>query len=201
MRLVTLVLAVGCLSLAGSLQPMPAVAADDARSVVTQFVDQSLRVIGDPQAAPTDRAHRFQALIDRYFDIPVIARFALGPYWQTSSEAERRQFTKTFEDHLVRSYVNRFNDYRGETFRITADRIQDGRIIVSGEIVRASAGAPVPMDWIVQETPSGLRIRDVAISGISLALTYRNEFSSVVQRNNGQVAALIDALQALSSER
>jgi phospholipid transport system substrate-binding protein len=196
MRLINLAFAFALLGFAGMLPSSPALAANPAEPLVSQFVDKSLGIIEDPQIAAIDRAGHFHDLFRQYFDIPVIARFVLGRYWEDASEEERRQFTDAFEEHLVRSYVHRFQNYAGEKFRITSGRMQDQRIIDSAEIIRIDGQAPVLLDWIVASTPSGLRIRDISMAGVSIAMTYRNEFTSVMQRNDGKVSALIAALRA-----
>src|SRR6185437_8392266 len=147
----------------------------------------------DPLIGESDRERDFRALVDEYFDFPAIASFVLGRYWKTASEDERRQFTAAFEDHMVRAYVVRFSDYKGEKFRVMPARQEgDSGTIVPAEIQRPGGLPSVVLDWKVQ----GLRIRDVSVSGVSMALTYRDEFASVVQNNNGQVAALTAALRA-----
>jgi phospholipid transport system substrate-binding protein len=193
--------AVAGLAIALTLSAQPGLAADNAVAVVTQFSDKTLQIINDPQIPASDRERRFHALVDEYFDIPWIARFVMGRYWQAASEDERRQFTEAFEDHMVRAYVARFRDYSGETFRVMPARREDETgTIVPAEIRRPGNQPRVVLDWRVQKGPAGLRIRDVSIDGISMALTYRDEMAAVIQRSNGQVAILITALRDKSGD-
>lgn len=178
-----------------------AFAADDAVALVTQFGDKTLQIISDPKIGATDRERGFHALIDQYFDFPAIARFVLGRYWQPASETERQQFTAAFEDHMVHAYVVRFSDYSGETFKVMPSRAEgESGTVVPAQILRARGQPPVVLDWKVQGAPASLRIRDVSISGVSMAVTYRDEFASMVQRNNGQLAVLIAALRDSSRD-
>ncbi len=168
-------------------------AADNAVALVTHFGDKTIRIFKDPLTGARDRERDFHALVDEYFDFPAIASFVLGRYWKTASEDERQQFTAAFEDHMVRAYVVRFSDYKGEKFKVMPPRLEgDSGTIVPAEIQRPDGRPSVVLDWKVQ----GLRIRDVSVSGVSMALTYRDEFASVVQNNNGDVAALTAALRA-----
>ncbi len=203
MRLPRLAAAAG-LALA-LLVPVPPAAADavpDAVALVTRFCDSTLRIVGDPQLPAAERERRFRVLVDEYFDFPAIARFVLGRFWQAASDDERQQFTAAFEGHMVRAHVERFGElYRGETFTVRAARTEgEGVTIVPVQILRPGGQAPMVLDWQVQATPAGLRIRDVGIAGISMARTYRDEFASVVLRNNGRVAVLIAALRARIGE-
>jgi phospholipid transport system substrate-binding protein len=200
MRLSRLVSAAG-LAITLTMGAPPSRAADDAAALVTQFCDRTLRIISDPRIAAADRERRLHALVDEAFDFPAIARYVLGRYWPTASEGERAQFTAAFEDHMVRSYVVRFSGYGGEKLRVLAARPEgDGVTIVPVEILRPNGQPPVVLNWQVQRAPAGWRIRDVSISGVSMAVTYRDEFASVVQRSNGKVAVLIAALRAKSGD-
>ena len=97
---------------------------------------------------------------------------------------------------MVHAYVERFSDYSGETFKVMPSHVEgENGTIVPAQILRAGGQPPVVLDWRVQGPPTGLRIRDVSISGVSMAVTYRDEFASMIQRNNGQVGVLIAALR------
>jgi phospholipid transport system substrate-binding protein len=199
MRLPRLAAAAG-LALALSLGASPGRAADtatEAVTLVTRFCDSTLQIVSDPQAGAAARERRFRQLIDDHFDFPAIARFVLGRHWQTASEEERRAFTAAFQDHMVRANVERFSDlYDGETFTVRAARADGaGVTIVPVQILRPGGQPPVVLDWQVQQTQAGLRIRDVGIAGVSMARTYRDEFAAVVQRGDGRVAVLIAALR------
>jgi phospholipid transport system substrate-binding protein len=201
MRLSRLASAAG-LAIALTEGALPGLAADDAVAVVTQVCDKTLEIISDPRIAAADRERHFHALVDEYFDFPAIARFVLGRYWQTASEDQRAQFTAAFENHMVHAYVVRFGAYSGEKFRVTAARAEnDGSTIVPVEILRPGSQPPVVLNWKLQGATAGLRIRDVSISGVSMAVTYRDEFAAVVQRSNGQVAVLIAALREKSGDK
>jgi phospholipid transport system substrate-binding protein len=192
MHLPRLVYAAG-LSIALTVYAPPGLAADKAVALVTQFGDKTIQIFKDPLIGAPDREHDFRALVDEYFDFPAIAKFVLGRYWKTASEDERQQFTAAFEDHMVRAYAARFSDYKGENFKVMPARLEgDNGTIVPAEILRPDGQPSAVLDWKVQD----LRIRDVSVSGVSMALTYRDEFAAVVRDNNGQVAALTAALRA-----
>jgi phospholipid transport system substrate-binding protein len=177
------------------LEPRPA-RADDAQSLVSDFGDKTISLIQDTKIAPADRERRFRALIDRYFDMPAIAAFVLARFWKGVGDSERAEFINALEDHIAQAYIGRFKDYAGETFAVKPGARQRDSTMVPSSIVRADGRPPLPVDWTVQESPNGPRIRDVSVSGVSMAITYRDEFSSMVQRNNGQVGPLITALRA-----
>lgn len=199
MRRLRLILAAGLLLLsAAGLEPRRAWA-EDAQSLVSAFGDKTIILIRDTKIAPADRERQFRTLIDRYFDMPAIAGFVLARSWKGVGDSERAEFISALEGHIVQAYLGRFKQYAGETFAVKPGWRQQDSTTVPSSIVRTDGGPPLLVDWTVQDSPSGLRIRDVSVSGVSMALTYRDEFSSVVQRNNGQIGPLIAALRATTA--
>jgi phospholipid transport system substrate-binding protein len=51
------------------------------------------------------------------------------------------------------------------------------------------------LDWRVAEINGQPRVVDVIAEGTSLRLTTRSEYAAVIQRNNGRVASLLEAMR------
>jgi phospholipid transport system substrate-binding protein len=174
----------------------PGRAEDEAAALISRLGQQVLQMLNDKNLTQAQRTERFHALVDQNFDFPVISRFVLGRSWQTASDAERQQFGRVFEDYMVQAYANRFSDYSGQTLKVTGERKESERTtIVSSEITQPSGTPPAKVDWRVTTTPNGPKITDVSIGGVSMALTYRDQFASAIQRGGGKVSALIAELQ------
>lgn len=147
-------------------------------------------VILKDQKSPADRHQQFRALIDERFDMPAIAQFVAGRYWRTADEAERKRFTAAFTDYMVDFYTARFADYGNQTLKILGQRATGEGWIVASQILNPNAVPGSPLDWRIGQSAQGYKITDVAIGGVSLAITKRDEFSAVIQRNGGKISAL-----------
>jgi phospholipid transport system substrate-binding protein len=183
----------------------PCYAADDPgapSTFIAQLARQALRSANDKTLSSIDRQRRFEGLLDKDFNVPRIASFVLGRYWQTASDGERQEFTAVFRDFLARSYSQRFAEYSGEPFRVLRQRAESATsTVVYTEVDRPDTDQPLEVDWRVADH-DGYRIDDVSIAGISMALTQREEFSSFLQRNGGSVSRLIRQLQVkMSAQR
>ena len=59
----------------------------------------------------------------------------------------------------------------------------------------------VKMDWrVYTKNPQKLLIRDVIIEGLSLARTQKEEFSSIIENNSGDINALFIKLKEFSEQ-
>jgi len=127
--------------LAGALAPaIPAEAAADPAALISNLGSQALQVLGK-DVTPAQRAARFRELLRQDFDVPGIARFVLGRYWNAATEEQRAEFVKLFEDYIALAYSTRLAEYIGETFKVTGSRPDADGAIVSSQIIRP-AGAP-----------------------------------------------------------
>jgi phospholipid transport system substrate-binding protein len=173
---------------------IPAAAAADPAAVVSNLGTRALEVLGK-DATQSQRVARFRELLREDFDVPGIARFVLGRYWNIATEEQRAEFVKLFEDYIAIAYATRLAEYTGEQFKVTGTRPDSDGAIVSSQILRPAGAAPVKVDWRLTGHNGVYKINDVTVDGISMAVTQRSEFASVIQHNGGQVQGLIAMLR------
>ncbi len=176
--------------------PLPSLAAAaDPAGFMTEVSARVLPLLADKQRAEADRAQDFTLLVDETFDVAKIARFVLGQNWRTASDEERQQFAATFKTYLIQVYWARFNQYNGQSMKVTGQKPQSDAISqVSTQIVQPSGQPPVRVDWTVAKEADAYKVIDVSIEGVSQVLTYRQEFASIIAQNDGHVSALIAEL-------
>ena len=183
------------IALTGALAPaISAGAAADPAAMISNLGTQALQVLGK-DATQSQRVARFRELLRDDFDVPVIARFVLGRYWNVATEEQRAEFTKLFEDYIAIAYATRLAEYSGEQFKVISSRPDGDGAIVSSQIVRPAGAAPIKVDWRLVGRGGVYKISDVSVDGISMAVTERSEFASVIQHNGGQVQSLIAMLR------
>jgi phospholipid transport system substrate-binding protein len=124
-----------------------------------------------------------------------VARFVLGRYWRVATPAEQQQFQKLFEDYVVFAYAARLSDYGGEIFKVTGDQPDGDGYIVASQIVRQNGEPPLKIDWRLINDNGALKISDVVVEGVSMAVTQRSEFASVIARNGGSINGLLTLMR------
>jgi len=189
------------LLLTGLLMAAPREAdAQDARAFVANLGNQAIQVLG-PSVSPAQRVARFRQLFQNDFDVPGIGQFVLGRYWRTASPQEQQEFLRLFQEYIVQAYASRLGEYGGEPFRVLGSRPAGDETVVTSQIDRPNGGR-VMVDWYLTNRGGGLKITDVYVGGVSMKVTQRDEFASVIQRNGGRVDALLAQLrQRLASAR
>jgi phospholipid transport system substrate-binding protein len=167
--------------------------AQDARAFVGTLGREAIEVLG-PHIPPAQRLARFRELFRNDFDIPGIGRFVLGRYWRFATPQEQQEFLGLFQEYIVRAYSTRLSAYGGEPFRVTGSRANGEETIVASQIIR-SDGSRIVVDWYLLNGGGRFKITDVYVGGVSMKVTQRDEFASVIQRSGGHVAGLIAQLR------
>ncbi len=173
---------------------MPAKAAAlDAAETVRAFYDVLLGTMHDgPKLGVKGRFERLAPVIDRTFDLPFMARTAVGPQWLRFSEAERENVMKALRRYIVATYADNFDEYAGEKLEVSGDETYSLGRIVHTRIVKPD-GVPVTINYLVHDDGTGWRIRDVYLDGqISELAVRRSQFLSILSANGtaGLIAML-----------
>ena len=156
--------------------------ASDPRAFVEHLGGEVVGIIKSSDVKLPDRQRRFQALFVQAFDAPTIGRFVLGQYWRKTSEDQRRSYFDLFSDYVAAIYAVQFSRYEGETFKTVGGQpIANGDSAVESEIER-SGKPPIKVTFRVRREGDALKIVDVMVEGVSLIVTKRDEFASVLSR-------------------
>ncbi|WP_043365823.1 phospholipid-binding protein MlaC [Belnapia sp. F-4-1] len=184
------------LTVAGFAGPAQAQADIGRASNFIQTTGQELvAAINDQTRDLPVRRQRVAAVLRRAVDVERVGRFILGRWWNQASPQEQQEYLKLFEETLIRNLSARFGEYQGVRFSLgrTQQRTEDD-VLVNTVIERPNT-APFSLDWRVADVGGQPKVVDVIAEGTSLRLTQRSEYSSVIQRNNGSVAALLTAMR------
>ncbi len=173
-----------------SMAAAPIVNPADAVAFMNNLWDRAVEVLNN-KTDPMIRQARFRELFHTDFDCPGLARFVLGRYWRSASEEEQQEFVKLFGDYVVFVYTARLSNFGGEALKVRGSRSDGDGVIVSTDVIGLGAASPLRIDWRLVTDNGAYKISDLIVEGISMAVTQRSEFASVVQRNGGQLGGLI----------
>lgn len=166
-----------------------------AEAFMANIGSKVINILTDKSISDQERADKFQKILESSFNVKAVGKFVLGRYWKQATEAEKQQFLNLFKSTTVASYASRFKDYTSEKFEVTGSRLEgDGGVTVLSRIVRKK-GPDISIDWKIFEKKGEMRIYDVILEGISMGITQRSEYASVIQQGGGKIQALNTALE------
>ncbi len=167
------------------------VVAQGAEKFITKLADDGIGFLGDQAITQDKQRAEFRKLLTRNFDMNTIARFSLGRHWRVATKQQRDEYMKLFKAMIIDVYSERFKDYQGQQIEVTGSRKEGERDILVHSKLTQESGPDVKVDWRVRKREGRYKVIDIIVEGVSMALTQRSDFSSVVQRGGGNMEALL----------
>jgi ABC-type transporter MlaC component len=179
------------IALAWSLLASPPVAAaseDSIRAFVERVNEASVSFFSSGSEA--DARERCRALLAWAFDVPAMGKDALGRTWEKTTEEERREFLRAFEEDVISAYLRRMRP-KGTTLTFIGHRPPYEGFQLAAS--RRSVPGKEDQVWIWWMWPDGQswRIVDLVLNGHSAINTEAHEYAAVLERNHGDMDALI----------
>ena len=133
-------------------------------------------------------------------DIKAVGFYSLGSTRKNLDDNQKKQYLKLFENYFLKSFSSRLAEYTNPEIDVKdKEVINDNYTIVNSILVATSQRPEVKIDWrIYTKNPDNPLIRDLIIEGLSLARTQKEEFSSILNSNDGDLNALFKVLEKFS---
>lgn len=168
---------------------------ETAQSFISNMGNKAIGFLSNDSLSQTQKEREFDKLLNRHFDMDTIGRFAAGKNWRSATSAQQSEYQKLFKNMIVRVYSGRFNDYNGQGFDVSGYKDSGKKDVLVTSYIIPSGGSKVQVDWRVRNKGGDYQIVDVIIEGVSMSLTQRSDFSSVIQRGGGKFEVLLDHLR------
>lgn len=169
---------------------------DKAKGFVTMVGQQVIAIIKASQKGKINKDADFHDLLITHFNLQNIGKFALGRYWKMATTEEREEYSKLFESVTVKTYASQFDEYTNENLQVTGARAntQNGVTVLS-QVIR-TGHPPLNVNWEISVSNDGqMKIEDLIVNGVSMRITQRSEYMSVIQQHQGKISGLINALR------
>ncbi len=188
---------VALLPAAAAFAALPAQAMSDgeARGLIQSVVSDINRVIN---SGKSERAMYgdFERIFRRYGDVRAIAYSVLGADRRRASSTQLGAFSDAFAGYLSRKYGKRFREFIGGQIEVQGTR-NSGRYVEVLTVTKLQGSAPFEVVFRVSDRSGQDRFFDIVIEGISLGKTERTEIGALLDRNRGNIDAMIRDLRGL----
>lgn len=170
--------------------------ADGAAGFIEDMAKRAIGILQAGGAATPQGKAEFTQILNQGFDLPTIGRFVLGRYWNSATQQQQAEYMDLFERMIVETYSRRFQNYQGETLVVKGTRaVGNGTDTLVATEIRQKDGPPIQVDWRVRPAGSSFKVVDVIVARVSMSVTQRDEFASVIAQNGGNVDGLLQAMR------
>ena len=126
----------------------------------------------------------------------------MGSHRKGLNKDQLSNYKKAFEEYFLKSFYSRLAEYTNPEIEvISKNKLNKNYTIVLSKLVATDSRPEVKIEWrVYTKNPENLLIRDLIIEGLSLARTQKEEFSSIINSNDGKIEALLKNLKDFSSK-
>ena len=160
---------------------------------VEKLGKQVVEKVSNTEITELERYNNFKKLYLSSFDNYYISRFVLGRYWKKIDKGVQKKFVDSFNNYIVATYAPKFKGWEG-TFKAVESLFENNYYNVKMDILNKD-GPTLKMMWkMYLNKNKEFKILDVNIDGVSMLVTQRAEFLSVIKNHPNGVNGLIDAM-------
>lgn len=174
--------------------PVLAMTVADARGMIDKAVAEINTTIASGKSE-TAMYGDFERIFSRYADVPVIARSALGVAAKKASAGQLTAFTKAFQGYISRKYGSRFREFIGGQIEVVdAKPVKSYYEVIT--VAKLKGQSPFDLRWHVSDKSGRLLFFNIIIEGVNMLASERTEIGAILDKNKGDIDALIAAIKA-----
>ena len=147
-----------------------------------------------------DKINELKVIAKETVDISGVGFYSLGSARKTLDENQKIKYSELFESYFLKSFSSRLAEYTNPEIEVQGKEVlNENYTIINSLLIGTSDRPEVKIDWrIYTKDPDNPLIRDLIIEGLSLARTQKEEFSSILNSNNGDINILFKTLEEFS---
>ena len=147
------------------------------------------------------KVEQLKIIANETVDISGIGFYTLGQKRKSLNDNEKTKYSKLFKEYFLKSFSSRLAEYTNPEIDVyDKKKLNENYTIVMSTLKGTSERPEIKIDWrIYTKNPDNPLIRDLIIEGLSLARTQKEEFSSILSSNNGDIEALFKSLKEFSN--
>ena len=173
----------------------------EADVFVQSTVNRAAKTLGGG-LTKKERVEKLKEIAKDTVDITGIGFYSLGKHRKNLSKEQLENYKIVFEAYFLKSFSSRLAEYSNPEIEVNSKNIINANYtIVSSTLVATDTRPEVKIEWrVYTKDPDNLLIRDLIIEGLSLARTQKEEFSSIINSNDGKIEALLKNLSDFSAK-
>ena len=163
---------------------------------VQSTVNRASQALND-KSSKEEKIQRLKDIAKETVDINGIGFYTLGSYRKEISNDQKKEYINLFEQYFLKTFASRLAEYSNPEIQVNSKEVLNKNYTMVSSILVATEQRPeVKIEWrIYTKNPESPMIRDLIIEGLSLARTQKEEFSSIIENNEGDINALFETLK------
>jgi len=173
----------------------------DPKQFIQEVVDEAKKILIETNTKEF-KTTKLSEMALRTVDIIGVAYYSLGHYRKELNDKQLKEYLALFEKYFLKSFTSRLTDYSEPKIDVVSTEVLNPKYTIVKSVLLATDKKPaVNIEWrVYTKNPDKPLIRDLIIEGLSLARTQKEEFSSVIESNDGDVTKLFITLKEFAAK-
>ena len=169
----------------------------EPKSFISELVTEAINVLSDKSLSDEKKNNVIALIAKENVDIKALGYYTLGSIRKSLDKSILEQYNDLFEKYFLKSLTSRLSEYSDQKFEVTgAEQKSANYTIVFSKVSGETKSPEIKVNWrVYTKNPNKPLIRDLIVEGLSLAKTQKEEFASILNSNNNDVAKLLDRLK------
>ena len=166
---------------------------------IQSTVNRASQVLSE-NISKNEKINKLKIIAKETVDIKGVGFYSLGPARKNLNITQKKAYSELFEKYFLKSFSSRLAEYTNPEIEVKDKEILNKNYtIVTSVLVGTSQRPEVNINWrVYTKDPDNPLIRDLIIEGLSLARTQKEEFSSILSSNDGDIKVLFKTLEEFS---
>ena len=158
--------------------------ADEPSNWLKNEIDKILIAYQNSDLPNENRFLMIEQTINNNFAGTGIAKFVAGDSWKSASNDVKKEYIKNFKRHLALNIASMMQGYSNQRYELSKSKIDEKNKIILIEMEIFSETGSVVITWRVKESKGRYFVIDLIVADISLVVTKRSEFNSMLKTVN-----------------
>jgi len=168
----------------------------EPKDFIQSTVDEASNILSK-KISDEQKIVKLKLLAKTTVDVKGIGFYTLGKNRKNLTEDQKEKYSKLFEEYFLKSFSSRLVEYTNPEINVDSQEILNKNYTIVNSTLKGTDKRPeIKIDWrVYTKNPEKPLIRDLIIEGLSLARTQKEEFSSIINSNDGNIEALFKTLE------
>ena len=173
----------------------------EPKDFIQSTVDQASNILSD-EMSNEQKIEKLKLIAKETVDVKGIGFYTLGKNRKNLTDDQKEKYSDLFEQYFLKSFSSRLVEYTDPQIDVNAQEILNKNYTIVYSTLRGTDKRPeIKIDWrVYTKIPEKPLIRDLIIEGLSLARTQKEEFSSIINSNNGDINSLFKTLEEFAKD-
>ena len=173
----------------------------EPKDFIQSTVDKASNILSD-KISDEQKIIKLKSLAKTTVDVKGIGFYTLGKNRNNLTDDQKEKYSKLFEEYFLKSFSSRLVEYTNPEINVNSQEILNKNYTIVNSTLKGTDKRPeIKIDWrVYTKVPKNPLVRDLIIEGLSLARTQKEEFTSIINSNDGNIDALFKTLEEFSKK-